>query len=168
GKATDTAAAASESATSIVASEVKSINDSDSYYTAKPVNMSEDNWLTNLAGGRKNAITIRFGQVKDSNMQEAEEYIELDGKGGKVTLVENGGHFEYGGGTLKRVTINFLTGKRLEGKEVVKDYSDGKIKIVLIVDYNEQGIGSPSALFYSQSGSEDKPQNNYYELTTKN
>lgn len=150
---------------------IEKVNGVEKLYVAKPVNILQDDWLTNLAGGRKNSITIRIGQVMHDNSQKnieefIEEYIEFECNGNKITLIENGARFEYKDGTnqIKRKTLNFLTGKKLNGKEVVKNYSDKSNKIVLIIDFNDKGSATQAVIFCSQNDNEDIPNSNFYEL----
>jgi hypothetical protein len=143
------------------------VNDFDGYYLTAPSNVIEDDWLTQLAGGRENTITFKFGKVVyNSNAENGEPYIELQGKEGMLTLIANGARYEYDDSSnqLKRITINFLTGKKLEGNQVVKDYSEGKQKIILIIDYNENGTASPIVMFCAKGDSEDIPANNFYTV----
>ena len=142
-----------------------------SYYLAKPVNVSEDNWLAVFAGDKKGTINIKLGQViYIDNLESTESYIELNGRGNKLSLILNGSHYEYDEAThkIRRKTLNFLTGKKLLGNEVIKDYSEGTQKIVMIVDFDEQGFAKPSILFCSNNDGEDIPHSNYYVLEVKN
>ena len=143
------------------------VNDFGGYYIAAPSKVVEDDWLTQLVGGRENIITFKLGKlIYNNNAEYAETYIEFEGKDGVITLIANGASYEYYDNStqLKRVTVNFLTGKKLEGKQVVKDYTDGKQKIILIIDYNENGAAIPLVMFCAKGDSKDIPNNNFYTI----
>lgn len=140
------------------------------YYVAKPTNFTEEDWLSTFAGGIDEEIVLGVGKlIYDNNFDNTELFIDLKSQREEITLIANGAYYEYYGGTerIKRKVVNFLTGKRLEGNEVVKDYSEGKIKIILIIDYNEEGIGTPRALLTSNGSENDNPKENYYTLEIK-
>lgn len=154
------------SPTGISTEERLAINHS---FIGKPINMVKDDWLTNFAGGKESTISVKIGQAKFHTNSEAETYVELLGKSDKVTLVSNSMSVDYYAGTniLKRVIIGCFTGKRLEGSEVVKDYSNGKDNIILIIDYDKEGAPAVTSMFCSPDISAQKPMNNYYELKIK-
>lgn len=135
-------------------------------YIARPIDIIQEDWLTNFAGGNDESFVVRVGQVLYNNKDNTESYIELESKQGKVTLIANGAHYEYYEGTknVKRKIINFLTGKILEGKEVIKDYTGGKVELVLVIEYDEKNIGTPIVLYCSDDGLIKQPKNNYYNL----
>ncbi|MBC7960042.1 MAG: hypothetical protein H7X94_09265, partial [Vallitaleaceae bacterium] len=83
--------------------------------------------------------------------------------------------FEYYEGTnkLKKSIISFLTGKKFDGKEVIKDYSNGMIRLDIIIEYDEMGNPIPRVLYYTSnqvyygSNQIDYPKDNYYQLELK-
>lgn len=147
--------------------EIFSEGNNADYYIGKPVSIVEDDWLTDFAGGREEEIRVNIGKlVYDYNEANTEAYIDLKGKNTEITLIANGAQYEYYEGTdkIKRKVIDFLTGKKLEGQEVVKDYSEGKEKIILVIDFNEDGTSIPRVLFCLKNNNVDHPKNNYYNL----
>ena len=138
-------------------------------YIAEPFEMSEDNWLTRLAGGTANNLTIEFGEVTyNENSSTKEYYLDLKGQEEKINLISNGGAYTYYDDTanIKRLEVNFLTGKKLEGDEVVKDYTNGKEKLELIIDYDESGNILSQFLFVGKMNQYqypiEVPVSNYY------
>ncbi|TCT17218.1 hypothetical protein EDC18_101516 [Natranaerovirga pectinivora] len=140
-------------------------------YIAEPENVIHDDWLTDFAGGKKEQFIVRIGQVLYNQSEvNKEAYIEIESNNEKIELIANGGSYEYYDITnkIKRKTLNFLTGKRLEGNEVIKDYTEGKNTIVLIIDYDEDGNGTPKVIYCSDDQSFKQPKNNYYRLSIRN
>lgn len=136
-------------------------------YTAEPFEMSEENWLTKLAGGTANNLTIEFGEVTyNENSSTKEYYLDLKGQEEKINLVSNGASYTYYEDTakIKTLEVNFLTGKKLEGQEVVKDYTNGKEKLELIIDYDESGNVASQILFVGKMNQYpiEIPTANYY------
>lgn len=64
------------------------------YYTAKPINMLQEDWLTRFAGDKKNAITVKIAKIiNKGSLVDSEPCLELQGSKSAITLVANNIHY---------------------------------------------------------------------------
>ena len=139
-------------------------------YLAEPIKRTKEDWLSDFVGGLDETFIIKVGQViYDKSNENSEDFIELESNKDKITLIANGASYEYYNDTnqLKRKTLEFLPGKRLEDKDVVKDYSEKNPKVILVVEYDMGGNGTPLAIYCSDYPFNTLPKDNYYKLLEK-
>ena len=98
-------------------------------FTAKPVQVAEDNWLALLAGGPDVPVEVVYGVVAFRNEGESlsfkEEFIKVAGENGSARFLVNSGAYEFyeGTGNFRHANSEFSSHKIIVGTEVVKDFT---------------------------------------------
>jgi hypothetical protein len=137
-------------------------------FTCLPVNVDEENWLVQLAGGVNEPITVLLGDVtllEKGRAQFSEQFIKVTGKNGSERFLINSG--SYSGSVVKSF---YWSAKRLIGNEVVKDFTGPVISLTLYrypgSDHTYEKIlltASNDGLKASDEFWHDHPVRNLYE-----
>ncbi|HIH19677.1 TPA: hypothetical protein HA244_00215 [Candidatus Micrarchaeota archaeon] len=155
-------------------------------FTAKPVSVSADNWLVELAGGTDKNLTVLYGVVnlkKDGRILVSEEYAKIGGEGGSVRLLVNSAQYEYYSeapdAQLKFVKSQFWTAKKLnfEGENlitVVKDFTAPIKSVVIYRSFDENGqvsgfvidskVANDLSSIVDSFSTQEPPNENYYKV----
>ncbi|MFB9328902.1 hypothetical protein ACFFSY_23450 [Paenibacillus aurantiacus] len=109
-----------------------------------PTAAAQDHWLTQLAGGTDKPIEVMYGMVHLYNGERfiEEQFIKMSGEGGSERFLSNSmrNDFYDSAYTVKRQTsVQFWSGKKLEGKDVVKDFGEPLKSVTLIQSFDPQG-----------------------------
>ena len=119
-------------------------------FQVTPVAVEENKWFSDIAGGKDKPLQILYGIVrlkkKGSHIQEV--YIKISGENGLERFLHNSMSFnESYDKTL------FWSGKKLEGANVVKDYSKPLKAVTLKKSFDEnQQITSMYPILPTKAG----------------
>ncbi|RAP75932.1 hypothetical protein [Paenibacillus montanisoli] len=105
---------------------------------------ASDHWLTMLAGGPDKPIQVMYGVVHlyNGDRYTEEQFIKMTGEGGSERFLSNSIRNDYydEAGTLKKQTsIQFWSGKKLDGTTVVKDFTEPLKSVTLVQSLSPQG-----------------------------
>jgi hypothetical protein len=103
-------------------------------FTAYPVNITEESWVTRLAGGTDKPITVLYGVVelkKDGVSSISEEFIKITGENGSERFLLNSGSY----GSVRKSF--FWSAKKLVDNTVVKDFTEPVLSVTLYNFLNE-------------------------------
>lgn len=141
----------------------------DGEFTAKPIELEEESWLTKLAGGKEESLQIVYGRItldeKDDNNLE---FIQIIGKNGSDSLISNSGSYKYYDNTniLKQSKIQFTSSKMIEGNTIIKDYTKTDRAIVMYREFEENSKEFFTSIFEIDSENFwhiEKPKDNFYQ-----
>ncbi|WP_308639696.1 hypothetical protein [Paenibacillus silvisoli] len=115
-----------------------------SEFTMVPNYAAPDYWLTAIAGGPDKPIQVMYGIVHlyTGDQFTEEQFIKMSGEGGAERFLSNNISNDYfdAANTLKSQTsIQFWSGKKLDGNAVVKDYSEPLKSVTLVQTLDPQG-----------------------------
>ncbi|MFC4099015.1 hypothetical protein [Paenibacillus xanthanilyticus] len=113
-------------------------------FTMFPTSAAPDHWLTQLAGGTDKPIEVMYGMVHLYNGDRYidEQFIKMSGEGGSERFLSNSMRNDFYDDTyaVKRQTsVQLWSGKKLEGKDVVKNFSEPLKSVTLIQTFDPQG-----------------------------
>lgn len=112
-------------------------------FTMYPTTAEPDHWLTQLAGGTDKPIEVMYGVLHLYNGESYfdEHFIKMSGEGGSERFLSNSMSNEYydGANALKRQSVQLWSGKKLEGKDVVKNFNEPLKSVTLIQTFDPQG-----------------------------
>ncbi|MBD3922065.1 S-layer homology domain-containing protein [Paenibacillus sp. PR3] len=142
-------------------------------FTAYPQNAPADHWLTALGGGPDKPIQTLYGIVHlyTGDQFIEEQFISVTGEGGSERFLSNSMRNEYYDAsytTKKQTTIEFWSGKKLDGNAVVKDLTQTVKGITLVQSFDPDGTLTGYQLRNSFTFDDPSSQNYYDSLYTSN
>ena len=126
-------------------------------FFAKPVNISPDAWIVQIAGGTDKPIKVLYGVVnlkKNGEVQFLEEFIRVEGEAEFERFLVNSVTYDYYEGTdsYKEINSFFWSAKKLVDSSVVKDFTPPIKSIALYRNFNEDKKLVKVALSFSNEG----------------
>lgn len=143
-------------------------------FTIYPESAPSEHWLTQIAGGPNKPIQILYGIIHLYNGDGYidEQFIKMSGEGGSERFLSNSLRNDYydENFTLKRQTsVQFWSGKKLDGNAVVKDFNEPLKSVTLIQSFDPQGQVTGFNLYAKpliMPGTEWDPFSNYVSSYT--
>lgn len=115
----------------------------------------ERNWFTNLAG-KDNTIKVIYGIVSLSNSTSIirDEFIKVTGAQGTERFLLNSSYYDHyeDGSSLKTAKSFFWSAKKIEGTNVVKDFTPPIKSLTLYRDFNPDHSLSSIRVYPSDDG----------------
>ena len=129
-------------------------NDVEVLYAAEfqvtPVAVEENNWFTEIAGGKDKPLQILYGIVKlktNGYGDMKEVFIKISGENGSERFLHNSMSFrESYDKTL------FWSGKKLDGTTIIKDYSQPLKAVTLKKNFDTNQKITSIDLYFAKEG----------------
>ncbi|MGO4106356.1 S-layer homology domain-containing protein [Paenibacillus sp. YAF4_2] len=103
-----------------------------------------DHWLTTIAGGTDKPVQILYGIVHlfTGDQYIEEQFIRMSGEGGSERFLSNSISNEFDEPSMlkKQTSIQFWSGKKLDGSTVVKDFNEPMKSVTLVQSFDPQGM----------------------------
>lgn len=142
-------------------------------FTMYPDFSSSEHWLTQIAGGPDKPIQVLYGilHLYSGNGYIDEQFIKMSGEGGSERFLSNSLRNDYDEtySQKRQTSIQFWSGKKLDGNVVVKDFNEPLKSVTLVQSFDAQGQVSGYKLHAQPlilPGSESDPFSNYVSSYT--
>ncbi|MBP3963814.1 hypothetical protein [Paenibacillus lignilyticus] len=113
-------------------------------FTVYPNSVPSDHWLTQLAGGSDKPIQLMYGilHLYSGDRYIDEQFIKMSGEGGSERFLSNSmrkDYFDSNGALLSQSSVQFWSGKKLDGTAVVKEMNQPQKSVTLVQAFDPQG-----------------------------